>query len=232
MRVLLVIPAYNEESNIARVVTSVIDAGYDYIVVNDGSTDSTLEICRDHGYEVLNLSRNLGIGGAVQTGHKYALEHGYDVDIQFDGDGQHDLSCIPSLLHGVEQGADLVIGSRFISEENEFQSTRMRRVGIRWLQWMIQLRTGRKITDSTSGFRACGRKAIELFARNYPSDYPEPESVACAVKNGLAVSEIPVIMHERVGGASSIGGLSAIYYMVKVSLAILFTSAKGGASLR
>lgn len=221
MNALIIIPAYNEEASIESVVRSVQDKGYDYVVVNDGSKDRTLDICKSNGFNVIDLPRNLGIGGAIQTGHKYAFMHGYDVDVQFDGDGQHDLGSVSALLGGIESGADLVIGSRFISEENTFRSARSRRAGIRLLNTLIKLRTGQNVTDCTSGFRACGRKAIELFAREYPRDYPEPESIAYGLALGLDVCEVPVVMHERQGGRSSINLLSSIYYMIKVSIAIL-----------
>jgi hypothetical protein len=229
-RVLIVIPAYNEQDCIQRTVRSVVDAGYDYVVINDGSTDRTREICLDCGFNFVDLPQNLGIGGGVQTGHKYALAHGYDIDIQFDGDGQHDVAYIPVLVNAISAGADLVIGSRFVEKTDGFQSTFMRRVGINWLSRAIRIVTRTKIADPTSGFRACNAKAIKLFARSYPVDYPEPESIVAALKKGLDVKEVPVIMHERAGGASSIGGWSSIYYMVKVTLSILiagFTSRKG-----
>lgn len=218
--ILIIIPAYNEADSICQTVQSVVDAGYDYVVVNDGSTDDTLRICCDNEFNVLNLTENLGIGGAVQAGHKYAAYHGYDIDIQFDGDGQHDAAYIPALVEKVESGADLVIGSRFLEKTDGFQSSTMRRVGIRWISFLTQLFTGSKATDPTSGFRACGRNCIDLFCRDYPADYPEPESIVSALKNGLRVSEVPVIMHERKGGKSSIRALSSVYYMIKVSLAI------------
>lgn len=226
MRVLLVIPAYNEEDCIESVVQSITTTQYDYIIVNDGSNDRTLQICRENGFNVLNLPRNLGIGGAVQAGHKYALENGYDVDIQFDGDGQHDLSCIPLLLQEIENKADLVVGSRFIEDGGGFKSTFMRRVGIKWLSGLLRILYNRKITDPTSGFRACGRKALELFSYTYPMDYPEPESIAEALNHKLDVREVPVTMNERVGGSSSIRAISSIYYMIKVSLAMLICASE------
>ena len=128
-RVLIVIPAYNEEESIVAVAKTVSDAGWDYVVINDGSTDSTLQLCKDNGINVVSLPQNLGIGGGVQTGHKYALEHGYDIDIQFDGDGQHDVACIPDLVGAISQGADLAIGSRFVDDRENFRSTWLRRVG-------------------------------------------------------------------------------------------------------
>ena len=220
MRVLVVIPAYNEEQSILSVVESVRAAGYDYVVIDDGSSDKTLEVCRANGVNVVSLPQNLGIGGAVQTGHIYAHEHGYDVDIQMDGDGQHDASYIPRLVEAIEAGSDLVIGSRFLEQTEGFQSTRMRRAGIAWIKGCIRRHTGLTITDATSGFRASGGRALELFSRWYPCDYPEPESIVYAHGKGLQVSEVPVVMHERQGGRSSISPLKSIYYMIKVTCAI------------
>lgn len=228
MKVLLIIPAYNEEESIESTVRNVITHGYDYIVVNDGSKDRTLEICRENAFHVLDLRQNLGIGGAVQAGHKYALENGYDVDVQFDGDGQHDIECVEDLLEGVTSGADVVVGSRFVSDKSEFRSSPLRRLGIRWLELMLLLSVRIKISDSTSGFRACGRRAIELFAEDYPADYPEPESLALASAKGLKIVEVPVVMHERQGGVSSISGLGSVYYMVKVSGAVLISGISKG----
>ena len=224
LNVLVIIPAYNEQESIVSVVRSVITAGYDYVVVNDGSTDETLSICDRNGFNVLSLPQNLGIGGCVQAGHKYALLNGYDVDIQFDGDGQHDARCIPSLVELIESGSDLAIGSRFVEDTDGFRSTALRRLGIVWLSFWIKAFSGKRITDPTSGFRASSKKAMALFARNYPTDYPEPESIMLAIKSGLSVNEAPVTMRERQGGKSSIGGLSSLYYMIKVSLAILIVS--------
>lgn len=224
LNVLVVIPAYNEQESIVSVVNDVVSAGYDYVVVNDGSTDETQSLCESHGFNVLNLSQNLGIGGCVQAGHKYALLNGYDVDIQFDGDGQHDARCIPSLVELIESGSDLAIGSRFVEDTDGFRSTALRRLGIVWLSFWIKAFSGKRITDPTSGFRASSKKAMALFARNYPTDYPEPESIMLAIKSGLSVNEAPVTMRERQGGKSSIGGLSSLYYMIKVSLAILIVS--------
>ncbi len=223
-KVLIVIPAYNEADNILNTVSGVVEHGFDYIVVNDGSRDTTLDVCRSNGLNVLDLPMNLGIGGAVQAGHKYAQRFGYDIDIQLDGDGQHDPAYLDALVHEVVSGADLVIGSRFLEKTDGFQSTFMRRVGITWLSAILKLCTGRHVSDPTSGFRACGRRAIDLFCASYPVDYPEPESIAVAIKSGLSVKEVSVEMRERQGGTSSIGGLSSVYYMIKVSLAILIAS--------
>lgn len=222
-RVLVIIPAYNERESILSTVDGIRSLGYDYVVVNDGSTDDTLTICRKNGINVLDLPQNLGIGGAVQAGHKYAQRFGYDIDIQVDGDGQHDPSFIPQLISLIEQGADLAVGSRFLEKTDGFQSTLMRRVGITWLSMLLRVFTGERLTDPTSGFRACKKRAIDLFCKSYPNDYPEPESIAHAIRVGLSVRECPVSMRERQGGVSSIGPLSSIYYMIKVSLAIWIT---------
>ena len=219
-RVLVIIPAYNEQESILSTVEKIKAFGYDYVVVNDGSRDDTIKICRENDINVLDLHQNLGIGGAVQAGHKYAQRFDYDIDVQVDGDGQHDPRFIPRLVELIQNGADLAIGSRFLEKNGGFQSTFMRRVGITWLSFWIRLFTGKRITDPTSGFRACGRRAINLFCKSYPMDYPEPESIAHALRAGLKVNEAPVSMLERQGGVSSIGGFSSVYYMIKVSLAI------------
>lgn len=231
-RVLVIVPAYNEQDCIVETVRRIKETGYDYVVVNDGSKDDTLKLCRENGINVLDLPQNLGIGGAVQAGHKYAQHYGYDIDVQVDGDGQHDPSYIPQLVKMIEDGADLAIGSRFVEETDGFQSTWLRRVGITWLSGLLKLLTGKIVTDPTSGFRASGRRAIELFCENYPMDYPEPESIALALENGLSLSETPVNMLERQGGSSSIGGFSSVYYMIKVTLAIILVVWGGQSSRR
>lgn len=231
-RVLVIVPAYNEQDCIVETVRRIKETGYDYVVVNDGSRDNTLKLCRENGINVLDLPQNLGIGGAVQAGHKYAQHYGYDIDVQVDGDGQHDPSYIPQLVKIIEDGADLAIGSRFVEETDGFQSTWLRRVGITWLSGLLKLLTGKIVTDPTSGFRASGRRAIELFCENYPMDYPEPESIALALENGLSLSETPVNMLERQGGSSSIGGFSSVYYMIKVTLAIILVVWGGQSSRR
>lgn len=231
-RVLVIVPAYNEQDCIVETVRRIKETGYDYVVVNDGSKDNTLKLCRENGINVLDLPQNLGIGGAVQAGHKYAQHYGYDIDVQVDGDGQHDPGYIPQLVKMIEDGADLAIGSRFVQETDGFQSTWLRRVGITWLSGLLKLLTGKLVTDPTSGFRASGRRAIELFSENYPMDYPEPESIALALENGLSLSETPVNMLERQNGSSSIGGFSSVYYMVKVTLAIILVVWGGSGSRR
>lgn len=222
--VLVIIPAYNEEANILRTVQSVMRFGYDYLVVNDGSTDKTLQICIENHLNVLDLPQNLGIGGAVQAGHKYARQFSYDIDVQVDGDGQHDPKYIGTLIEEIQAGSDIVVGSRFLIPTAGFQSSFLRRIGITWFSNVIRLVSRRRITDPTSGFRACNKKAIELFCNKYPSDYPEPDSIVYALAQGLDVTEVSVVMRERQGGTSSISGLSSVYYMIKVTLAIFISA--------
>jgi len=227
MKILIIIPAYNEEKNIEDTVNSIINLNnpnIDYIVINDGSTDNTLNVLIDNNYNFINLPINLGIGGAVQTGYKYALYNNYDIAIQFDGDGQHNSEYISSLVEEIENGNDLVIGSRFVNSMEGFKSTKMRRFGIKILSSLIKLCTDKKITDPTSGFRACNRKIINLFSLNYPNDYPEPDTIVKIIKKDFKVKEIPVIMNERKKGKSSINILKSIYYMIKVSLSIIISS--------
>lgn len=223
MRTLIIIPAYNEADGIEKVVDNIVQnfPQYDYVVVNDGSSDTTRDICRKRGYQYLNLSINLGIGGAVQTGYKYAQDKGYDVAVQIDGDGQHDIAYLKDILPILENDeADIVIGSRFIDKEG-FQSSAARRTGIKILSVLIWLCTGCKVKDVTSGFRAVNKKFIDIYAKNYPIDYPEPEAIVSAVMHGGRIKEQPVIMKERETGKSSINMLKSVYYMIKVTLAIL-----------
>ncbi|HIR97563.1 MAG TPA: glycosyltransferase family 2 protein [Candidatus Merdisoma faecalis] len=222
-RILLIIPAFNEAETIEHVVNglTVNFPQYDYVVVNDGSSDGTGELCMEKGYQVLNLPINLGIGGAVQTGYRYALKYGYDIAVQLDGDGQHDASYVKRLIEPLLAGeADVVIGSRFLRREG-FQSSRSRRVGINILSDLIWLCTGKRVRDVTSGFRAVNRKFISIYAEDYPSDYPEPEAIITAVMHRGRVAEVPVVMKEREGGTSSITFRKSVYYMIKVTLAIL-----------
>lgn len=228
-KLLVIIPAFNEENNIVNTIKSIkrIESDYcliDYIVVNDCSVDNTLEVIIKNEFNYISLPLNLGIGGAVQTGYKYAFDNGYDYAVQFDGDGQHDATYIEALITELEKGVDLVIGSRFINDVSEFKSTKIRRIGISILSFLIKIFTGKKITDPTSGFRACNKKIIELFSDNYPIDYPEPDSIVYVLKKGYSVFEIPVKMKERVNGLSSINAFKSVYYMIKVSLAIMITA--------
>lgn len=161
MRVLLIVPAYNESDNIKRVVASIRDSGYDFLVINDGSTDETEDILSSIGAPHVMLINNLGIGGAVQTGYKYALAHDYDIAVQFDGDGQHDVSYVPALIEPlVANRANLAIGSRFVGEESEFKSSGARRVGIKLLSWALKMATGETVRDITSGFRAVDSRGV------------------------------------------------------------------------
>ena len=223
MKKIIIIPAYNEECNIEKTVTAIQReaVGFDYVIINDCSVDHTRQICEEHGYNIVNLPINLGIGGAVQTGYKYALEHGYDVAVQVDGDGQHDPEFLTTMAeHLMNNGLDMVIGSRFIEKEG-FQSSALRRIGIVFFSKLIYVLTGTKITDPTSGLRMVGRNVMALFAADYPRDYPEPESVVAVLRRGMKVEEIPVVMKEREGGVSSISMKKSVYYMIKVTLAIL-----------
>lgn len=223
MKKLVIIPAYNERDSILSTVKDIqMNApGFDYIVVNDCSKDNTLQVCRENGIKVLDLPVNLGIGGAVQTGYLYALNNGYDLAVQFDGDGQHDARFLQYMADElVDKQADMVIGSRFIDNKG-FQSSGIRRVGIRFFAFLTGALFGKKITDATSGMRMCNRKVIELFVKDYPRDYPEPESVCRLLREKYSVLEVPVEMRERNAGVSSISMKKSVYYMIKVSLSIL-----------
>jgi len=221
-KVLVTIPAYNEAENIINVVNNIVVNQYDYVIINDCSTDTTKNICMENGYSFINLPVNLGIGGAIQCGYQYALDNDYDIAVQFDGDGQHNADYISYLLEPIERGdADMVIGSRFCnSNRNGFQSSLMRRIGIYIIKCVIHLCCGAKVTDSTSGFRAVNKSLIRHFAHEYANDYPEPEAIVSAVFNGYKIVEVPVEMNERVGGESSINAIRAMYYMIKVPLAL------------
>jgi glycosyltransferase involved in cell wall biosynthesis len=221
-RILVIIPAYNEEGSVGKVVEGVKIQfpQIDVLVVDDGSTDLTSEKAKACGAMVLDLPFNLGIGGAMQTGYQYAHEKGYDIAIQVDGDGQHDPKEIGKLLNALkEKKVDVAIGSRFIGDLG-YKSSTMRRIGISIFSQVISMIAGQKITDPTSGFRAANRKAIQLFASNYPQDYPEPEVVILLHQCRLKMEEVPVGMSERYSGESSITKIRSMYYMVKVLLAI------------
>ncbi len=229
MRTLIVIPAYNEEESIGEVVLEIrkVAPWADLLVIDDQSSDRTFDICLHQKVPVLSLPVNLGIGGVVQTGYLYALRNGYDAAVQMDGDGQHDPAMLERLLTPLREGtADVAIGSRFLANLGDFRSTRLRRVGIRFFEQWIRLLSGASITDATSGFRACNRKGMRLFISDYAKDYPEPEAVMTALRNHLIVREVPVSMRERQGGVSSIRRLKSVYYMLKVSIAILISACK------
>ncbi len=236
MKTLVLIPCYNEEENIKAVVENLRATcpEVDYVVINDCSTDGSEQVLRENGFNYLNLPINLGIGGGVQCGYRYALANGYDIAIQMDGDGQHDPAYLRRVIEPVAKGElDMCIGSRFLEKEG-FQTSFMRRLGIRIESALIHILCGKRILDVTSGFRACNRRLITLFAENYASDYAEPESILPAVLNGFRVGEVPVQMRERQGGTSSIVGLKPIYFMIKVSLGLVIDrlafSRKGGAA--
>lgn len=225
MKTIVIIPAYNEAGNIEHVVEElrIKCPQCDYVVINDCSTDQTREVLRRSGANYLDLPTNLGIGGGVQTGYRYALEQGYDIAIQFDGDGQHDATYIKNLIAPIESGqADVTIGSRFVKNEG-FQSSAMRRLGIRFLSGLIHLLCGVKVKDVTSGMRAVNRKMIEKFARDYEQDYPEPEAILASGLAHMRLLEVPVQMRERQGGTSSINAVRSMYYMIKVSIALVVT---------
>lgn len=226
MKNIIIIPAYNESGNIENTVKDILEnaRGFDYLIVNDCSQDNTLDICRKKGFNYINLPINLGIGGAVQAGYRYAYFHGYDTAVQFDGDGQHDAAYLSKLLEVIEKDeADMAIGSRFIENEG-FQSSGLRRVGIRYFTRLIRLLTRETITDPTSGMRMVNRKLLKEFANSYPKDYPEPESAVTALKRGYRIKEIPVQMRSRAEGESSISMGKSVYYMIKVSLAIFIAN--------
>jgi glycosyltransferase involved in cell wall biosynthesis len=228
-QVLIIIPAYNEAENIASVIDQLYRDGkgqWDLLVVNDASHDSTGDIARATGKaRVIDLPFNLGIGGGVQTGFKFARKFGYRYALQFDGDGQHQASEIPKLLDLLQGGfADVAIGSRFNKKHEGFRSSPLRRLGIRIFEWFSFFLIRQRITDHTSGFRAFNRKAIEFLADNYPSDYPEPEAIVTLGKNGFRMKEVFTQMMERQGGISSISLAKGPYYMIKVLLSMFMAS--------
>jgi hypothetical protein len=226
-KILLIIPAFNEAENIVKVCKSIQNSKLkpDFVVINDASKDDTAKICKENNFPVVSLVHNLGIGGAMQTGYKYALQNGYDIAVQFDGDGQHDINYVETIVKPLLNGeAHLCIGSRFIGNLSEFKSTKTRRVGIKIISSLIFLVTDQHVKDPTSGFRAANKDIIRLFAKDYPVEYPEPESIVSLLKKGFVVKELPVEMKERQNGESSIKTWKSIYYMINVSLSILIRS--------
>lgn len=227
MKVLVIIPAFNEELAIEKTIAKVKTANHDYIIINDGSTDSTKKILVNNAFPFIDLSSNLGIGGAVQTGYKYAHENNYDIAVQFDADGQHDVSYLQSLIDPIINGkADLVIGSCFIDKSLKNQrSSKIRRFGIYLLSNIIKLFSGKRIYDPTSGFRAANRKAIALFAENYPTEYPEPISNYELLRSShFKIKEVPVKMNKRTAGKSSIHSWKSVYAAINVFLSIIILS--------
>ena len=225
MKTLVIIPCYNEEESIVKVIDNLKKHApeVDYLIVNDCSTDSTEKILKENRFNYINNPINLGIGGGVQAGYLYARENGYDIAVQMDGDGQHDPKYLAKVIAPVADGTfDMSIGSRFIEKEG-FQTSFMRRLGINIISTMIMILTGKRVKDTTSGFRACNRELIEFFSRNYADDYPEPEAIVSCLANGYKVGEVAVVMEERQGGVSSIRSLKSAYYMIKVCLALMVT---------
>ncbi len=228
-KVLLIIPAYNEEKNILTVYKNICDYNkkaktkLDVVFINDGSVDATEKILCENKINHIKLIQNLGIGGAVQTGYKYALYNDYDIAIQFDGDGQHNVNYVEALIKPIlEENVDMAIGSRFIdSSSSEFKSSFLRRVGIKLISSCIHFKTRVRIYDTTSGFRASNKNAIAMFAIHYPLEYPEPISSVDVILSGMKIKEVPVSMNERLAGKSSINSWKNVYYMVNVVLSIL-----------
>ncbi|MCX7904060.1 MAG: glycosyltransferase family 2 protein [Caloramator sp.] len=222
MRILIIIPAFNEEKNIKRVIRHLKEnsKAWDIVVINDGSLDNTYFEAREEGCKVIDLPCNLGIGGAVQTGLLYAKRLNYDLAIQFDGDGQHRAEYIENLIMEIKKGSDLAIGSRFL-EGNFYKAPFLRCLGIKFFSYLISAIIGQRITDPTSGFRAFSKRAIDVFCRYYPYDYPEVEAISFAKFSNLKISEVAVRMNKREEGRSSITPMKSIYYALKVTLSLL-----------
>ncbi len=221
-RILVIIPAHNEAASIGEVIADIrASLAADIVVVDDGSSDGTARIARDAGVEVLQLPFNLGIGSTMQTGYKFARREGYDIAVQTDGDGQHKAAHIKELLAPIIAGeSDMVVGSRYLSPES-YKGPFGRRAGTALFSWVLSVLLRQRLTDATSGFRAVNRELIELFARDYPGDYPEVEALLTAHMARLRVREVPVAMRPRGGGRSSITNFHSVYYMVKVFLALM-----------
>ncbi|HHW48132.1 MAG TPA: glycosyltransferase family 2 protein [Clostridiaceae bacterium] len=232
MKILVIIPAYNEEASIGAVISQIKHSTpeADIVVVNDGSKDNTSSRAREAGAVVIDLPFNLGIGGAMQTGYKYAAQNNYDIAVQVDGDGQHDPSYIKTLMQPVlENRADMAIGSRYVSKTG-YKSPLLRRTGMLFFSTLVSLLTGQHVKDTTSGFRVVNKKIIKFFAENYPTDYPEVDVLVRLHRKNFRIIEIPVEMHERQGGKSSITAIRSIYYMIKVSLSLIIGSIRSADS--
>lgn len=229
MKILLIIPAYNEEESICGTYKTIVDynikhnTNYDVIVINDGSSDNTEKLLQNNNIPHLTLKSNLGIGGAVQTGYKYAVYNNYDICIQYDGDGQHDVGYVKDITKPIiENNYDLVIGSRFIDHSSsDFKSSGARRLGIKLISFFIKLTTGKRIYDTTSGFRASRRNVFSMFSKEYPHEYPEPITNARVLKKKFNVKEVPVSMNERTAGVSSIKPWKTSYFMINVIFTII-----------
>lgn len=223
MKKIVIIPAYNEQNNLMEVIDDIRTnaPGFDYVIINDGSTDDTIDLCRSKGFSTIDLPVNLGIGASVQTGYIYALENGYDIAVQFDGDGQHEARYLEKMYDEmIRTGSDMVIGSRYLSK-NGFQSTALRRTGTRFLSVLIRILHGQEVRDVTSGLRMINKNVMTAFTENYPYDYPEPETVAFCMRKKFKITEVPVTMRPRKEGRSSIGSMQSVYYMFKVSFSII-----------
>lgn len=228
MKYLAMIPAYNEGKTIYNVIKSIRESNpeFDIIVINDGSDDNTFSEAERAGAKVLDLVGNLGIGGAVQTGYLYAYCNDYDIAVQVDGDGQHNPEDLCKLIEEMKKDkADMVIGSRFVCK-SDYEAGKLRKIGIKYFSKLVSSICKHSYYDTTSGYRMVARKGIKLFMDYYPQDYPEVETIPYAVKNGLKVEEVKVNMIKRQGGKSSITPLKAIYYMVKVTLALIIPPEK------
>ena len=223
-KILIIIPAFNEEGNIGQTIREIhrFDPSLFILVVNDGSKDHTAQEAMEAGARVVSLPFNLGIGGAVQTGFKFAYEQNFDIAVQVDGDGQHDISYLNQLIELIKNDQfDMTIGSRFLPPFLGYQSSFVRRIGINFFAYLISFLTQYRVTDPTSGFRAFNKKMIKVFAKYYPQDFPEPEAIVVARRYRARVGEVPVQMRKRIYGNSSIRYLKTLYYMIKVTVAIL-----------
>ena len=230
MKILVIIPAYNEEMNILNTINSLKkykDIKFDYIVINDGSTDNTLDVLHKNNINHLSLPFNMGIGAAVQAGYKYAYYNNYDIAVQFDGDGQHDITYLEKVIKPIKNDeADMVVGSRYVEDISEFKSTFARQMGIKLISSFIKILTKRKVYDITSGYRAINTKILKIFAINYPQEYPEPITNYSLLKSGYRIKELGVKMYARENGESSIDFFKSIYYVFNVIMSILLFNFK------